>query len=57
MNSLMTKEPSSTESVTCIKRDDHIAVVTLNRPLAKNAINKDLAQALHAIVELSLIHI
>jgi enoyl-CoA hydratase len=39
------------ETVTCFKRDDHIAVVSLNRPAARNAVNSILAQALHAIVE------
>jgi len=33
------------------RRDDHVAVITLNRPEAKNAINGALAQALGAAVQ------
>jgi enoyl-CoA hydratase len=45
--------PPSEPSLLFTKRDDHIAVVSLNRPAAKNAINSDIAKALHAIVELT----
>jgi enoyl-CoA hydratase/carnithine racemase len=37
--------------VTLSRLEDHVAVVTLNRPAARNAINAELAQGLHAIVE------
>ena len=37
--------------VTCVRCADHVAVVTLNRAAARNAINAEVAQALHAAVE------
>lgn len=33
------------------KRDDHIGIVTLNRPEARNAVNGDVAEALENLVE------
>jgi enoyl-CoA hydratase/carnithine racemase len=42
---------SASDTVTCEVRDDHVAIVTLRRPAARNAVNAELAQALHAIVE------
>jgi enoyl-CoA hydratase/carnithine racemase len=42
---------TASDTVTCEVRDDHIAVVTLRRPAARNAVNAELAQTLHAIVE------
>jgi enoyl-CoA hydratase len=51
MNALSSKDQMNSETVTYVKRDDHIALVTLNRPSAKNAINSELAASLHAIVE------
>ena len=43
--------PIAPSSVTCERRADHVAIVTLNRPAARNAVNAELAQALHAVVE------
>jgi len=51
MNNTASNTPAGEATVTCFKRDDHIAVVSLNRPAARNAVNSDMAQALHAIVE------
>ncbi len=45
----MASDPSTT--VTCEMREGHVAVVTLNRPASRNAVNSELAQALHAVVE------
>jgi enoyl-CoA hydratase len=42
---------SVTDVVTSVRHDGHVAVVTLNRPAARNAINAEVAQALHAVVE------
>lgn len=39
------------EYVTLEIRDDHVAIVTLNRPKQRNAINPDIAKALESIVE------
>jgi enoyl-CoA hydratase/carnithine racemase len=44
-------QPSSSGIVTCVVHEHHVAVVTLNRPAARNAVNAELAQALHAAVE------
>jgi len=41
---------STTDPVTCDTVQDHIALVTLNRPAARNAVNAELARALEAIV-------
>ncbi len=38
-------------TVTCELKGDHVAVVTLRRAAARNAVNAELAQTLHAIVE------
>ena len=51
MSPASSHEPAAEEVLSFTKRDDHIAVVALNRPAARNAINCELAQALHAIVE------
>ena len=44
-------QPLVSSLVTCDIREDHVAVVTLDRPAARNAINAEVAQALHAAVE------
>ena len=44
---------ASSELVRVERRDGHVAVVTLNRPAARNAINAEIAQALHAAVDLT----
>ncbi len=42
---------AASELVGVERRDGHVAVVTLNRPAARNAINAEVAQALHAAVD------
>jgi enoyl-CoA hydratase/carnithine racemase len=44
-------ESGTSNTVTCELHDGHVAVVTLNRPAARNAVNAEVAQALHAVVE------
>ena len=51
MSTATSDVPVSIETVTYIKREDHIAVLTLNRPAARNAVNCELAMALHELAE------
>ena len=44
-------QPDKSGTVTCELHANHVAVITLNRPAARNAINAEVAQALHAAVE------
>ncbi|MCX8497064.1 MAG: enoyl-CoA hydratase-related protein [Akkermansiaceae bacterium] len=44
-------QPSESSLLTYERYDGHVAVVTLNRPASRNAINAEVAQALHSIVE------
>jgi enoyl-CoA hydratase len=44
-------QPSESSLLTYERHDGHVAVITLNRPEARNAINAEVAHALHALVE------
>lgn len=47
----MTTTPQDDAVVTCQRLGDHVALVTLNRPAARNAINVEVADAMSAIVD------
>ena len=51
MNQPVSNDATTALPVICEVYKEHIAVVTLNRPAARNAINNEMALALHAIVE------
>ena len=40
----------TTESLVLVERDDHAAIMTLNRPAKKNAMNNDLLGQLNAAI-------